>query len=90
MCQALEKSAIYGALENFKEEKVMEYQKLKSKEISQIQEKLLEEQINKKLGGIDAILKKANQANPGLFQGDAESSSKQTQELVTNMKEEQK
>ena len=43
MCQMLEKSAIYGSLENFKEEKVMEYKKLKSKEISQQQEKALEE-----------------------------------------------
>ena len=68
----------------------MEYKKLKSKEISQQQEKALEEQINKKLGGIDALLKKANQANPALFQGDSESAQKETQELVSNMKEEQK
>ena len=90
MCLQLEKSAIYGSLENFKEEKEMEYKKLKSKEISQKQEKALEEEINKKLGGIDAILKKANQANPALFQGDAEKAQKETQELVSNMKEENK
>ena len=34
MCQALEKTAIYGSLENFKEEKVRDFQKLKKKEVS--------------------------------------------------------
>ena len=55
-----------------------------------MQEKLLEQQINQKLGGIDAILSKAAAANPSLFQGEADSAQKETQDLVNNMKEEQK
>ena len=34
MCQLLEKHALSGVLENFKEEKMLAYKRLKSKEVS--------------------------------------------------------
>ena len=59
MCQLLEKHALYGSLENFKEQKVLDYKRLKNKEVSEEQERLMIEEINKKFGGIDMILSKA-------------------------------
>ena len=66
MCQLLEKHALYGSLENFKEQKVLDYKRLKNKEVSEEQERLMIEEINKKFGGIDMILSKAAQANPSI------------------------
>ena len=66
MCQLLEKHALYGALENFKEQKTLTYKRLKTKEISEEQERKMVEEINKKFGGIDLILNKAAHANPSL------------------------
>ena len=66
LCQLLEKHALYGQLENFKEQKVLAYKRLKSKEATEEQERRMIEEINKKFGGIDLILSKAAQANPSL------------------------
>ena len=52
--------------QNFKEHKVLDYKRLKNKEVSEEQERLMIEEINKKFGGIDMILSKAAQANPSI------------------------
>ena len=67
----------------------MAYKRLKSKEVSEQQERKMIEEINKKFGGIDLILSKAAQANPSLAEeGDA--AQKETQDTVSFMREEHK
>ena len=89
LCQLLEKHALYGQLENFKEQKTLAYKRLKAKEVSEEQERKLVEEIQRKFGGIDLVLSKAAKANPSLAGLDDEAA-KQTEDTVTQLKEERK
>lgn len=67
ICQALEKYCLYGTLENVKNETELKYKQLQQKQLSAEEEKQMEQKIQKKLGGIDAILQKAVKLHPGIF-----------------------
>lgn len=89
LCSLLEKHALYGTLENFKEQKTLAYKRLKSKEMSEQQEQKMIEEINRKFGGIDLILSKAALANPAFAQ-EGEAAVRETQATVSVLREEHK
>ncbi|CDW77404.1 UNKNOWN [Stylonychia lemnae] len=66
LCEELE-NIIYNKLDNYRDETEYKYKKLKQKQLSLEQEKKLEEEINKKLSGLDKILNKALSINPSIF-----------------------
>ena len=63
----MEKYCLYGTLENVKNETELKYKQLQQKQLSAEEEKKMEQKIQKKLGGIDAILQKAVKLHPGIF-----------------------
>mmetsp|Transcript_23074 Transcript_23074/g.30707 ORF Transcript_23074/g.30707 Transcript_23074/m.30707 type:complete len:86 (+) Transcript_23074:123-380(+) len=76
-------------MENFKEQQVLKYKRLKAKELSEEQERKLVDQIQKQFGGIDLVLSKAAKANPALLALHSEAAF-ETQETVNSLREARK